>query len=188
MHEESLGQLLRSAREGDRRAWNEIVMKFQRRVFAAALAVSGDMDEADEVAQEAFIRLFGKISSIRDPGALGRWLTQTAANIARDRRRFGRLRRWLVGSAGEAHSEPSPDPSPEVQAARREAEGIIARWSEARLSARERLILQLFAGEEMTIEEIAGELGIGPSTVKTHLSRAREKLRPVLRGAKGVER
>lgn len=185
MHEESLGQILDAAKRGDRRAWNELVMRFQRRVFAAALAATGDMDEADEVTQEAFVRLFGKISSIRNPEAVGGWLVRTAVNAAHDRRRFRRLRAWFGRGAQDACSEPSSAPSPEAQAARAEAGRIIAGWSEAKLSERERLVLQLRAGEEMTIEEIARELRISASAVKTHLARAREKLRPVLERIKG---
>jgi RNA polymerase sigma-70 factor (ECF subfamily) len=185
MHDESLRQILDAAKNGDRRAWNELVMRFQRRVFAAALAATGDMDEADEVTQEAFVRLFGKISSIKQAEAVGGWLTRTAVNAAHDRRRFRKLRAWFGRGVQDAQAEPSPVPSPEAQAARAEAGRIIASWSEARLSERERLVLQLRVGEEMTIEEIAHELEISPSAVKTHLARAREKLRPILHGIRG---
>ena len=177
---ESLGQLVEGARRGDPVAWNGIVMRLQRRVFAAALAATGDVEEADEVTQEAFIKLFERMGSIRDPEAVGGWLVRTAINTAHDRRRFGRLRAWF-GASKDASLEPSPEPSPEVAMARREAREKFEAWSRARLSERERLVVQLRGGEEMTIEEIGRELGISASTVKTHLARAREKLRPFIK-------
>jgi len=178
---ESLSQMVEAARRGEPAAWNGIVMRLQRRVFSAALAATGDIDEADDVTQEAFVRLFERMEKIREPEAIGGWLVRTAINIARDRRRFRRLRSWL-GASRDAESEPSPSPSPEASAARREAAEKFDAWSRARLSERERLVIQLRGGEEMTIAEIARELGISESAVKTHLARAREKLRPFMIG------
>lgn len=179
---ESLSQLVEAARSGDPIAWNGIVMRLQRRVFAAALAATGNVEEADEVTQEAFVRLFERMGSIRDPEAIGGWLVRTAVNVARDRRRFWKLRAWF-GVSLDADQEPSSEPSPETTAARREAMEIFDAWSRARLSEKERLVIQLRGGEEMTIEEIARELGVSASAVKTHLARAREKLRPFIKRA-----
>ncbi len=179
---DNLSQLVEAARSGDRVAWNGIVVRLQRKVFAAALAVTADIEEADEVTQEAFIRLFGKIESIRDPQAVGGWLVRTAVNIARDRARWRRLRAWFGRVAKDAQEETTAEPSPEARAARKEALEKFDAWSRARLSSRERVVFMLRAGEGMTIEEIARELGIGVSTVKTHLARAREKLMPFVSG------
>lgn len=179
--EESLDNLVERARSGDHIAWNGIVMRLQRRVFAAALTVTGNVEEADEVTQEAFVRLFDRISSIEHPEAVGGWLMRTAINIAHDRKRFERVRGWFGIGTKDADCEPSQNASPETQVAHAEMEWVIGRWSEARLSERERVVVQFRAGEGMTVEEIARELGISPSAVKTHLARAREKLRPFIK-------
>ena len=143
----------------------------------AALTVTGDPDEADEVTQEAFIRLFDSLGRLKEPKAVSGWLTRTAANIARDRRRFTRIRGWLGAGRKAPEAQPDRAPSPEALAARREMEDVVARWSEANLTDSQRLVVQLRVGEEMTFEEIAAELGISASAAKTHFARAREKLK-----------
>lgn len=179
MQTDSLGHLVKLAQKGDRLAFNELIMRCQRRVFAAALAVAGDMDEADDIAQEAFVRLFDKISTIEDPDAVCGWLMRASVNIARDRQRFKRIRAWFGKSRVSDKDQADSTYSPDILAARNEMQRLILAWAEARLSEKERLVLQLRAGEEMKIEEISKELGMKSSTVKTHLARAREKLKPL---------
>jgi RNA polymerase sigma-70 factor (ECF subfamily) len=178
---ESLSQLVEAARRGDPRGWNGIVMRLQHRVFAAALAATGDVEEADEVTQEAFVKLFERLETIRDPEAVGGWLVRAAVNVARDRRRWRKVRGWFGGGT-DASLAPATDPSPETSVSQSEAVDVIRMWGEAMLSEKEKLVIQLRGGEEMTIEEIARELGISLSAVKTYLARARKKLEPFMKG------
>jgi len=177
MGDPKLSDLVRSAQGGDGAAFEGIVRALQRRVFQAVLAMTGSMEEADEVTQEAFIRLYERLGSIREPRAVSGWVVRTALNVARSRKRFAKIRGWLGAARKAPEGEPSLCPSPESQAALHEMGAIVEAWSEARLSDAQRVVMQLRVGEQMTFEEIARELGISASAAKAHFARARDKLR-----------
>ena len=65
--------LIDEAIGGSSVAWNKIVTRYQRRVFAVALSVMRDMDDADEVTQEAFVRLYTNLKNIRNQKGIGSW-------------------------------------------------------------------------------------------------------------------
>ncbi len=176
MQIKEVSDIVRRAAGGDEMAWRELVGRFQRRIFAAALVVSGSVEEADEVTQEAFVKLMGHIETISDPEAVGAWLVRTAVNEARDRRRFRRIRAWFGAAVSPADDQASVEASPEVLAGRNEMMRLFDVWQQARLSDRERLVVQLRAGEEMTFAEIAHALSMSVSSAKTHWTRARTKL------------
>ena len=166
--------LLSQVRNGDQRAWNELVAKYQRGVMATALAVVRDLDEADDITQDVFVRLFKKMHAIRDSRSLKSWLMKTAYNLACDRRRYRIIRGWFQGR--EDPEEVAGEDNPE-RVAQVELLETVRGWMEAELSKKESLVWQLKVGEEMTLEEIAKDLGMSLSSVKTHYYRAKDKLK-----------
>lgn len=160
-----------------RQAFNQMVMKFQRSVFRVALAVVHSMEDADEVTQEVFLKLYRHIDRIEKPEAIKAWLMRTTVTTARDRLRWQKVRGWLGGQTYEPDRITSSKTSPESLAAARERKKILENWTEANLSTKERAVFQLRFGEEMTIEEISETLSMNQNTVKTHLHRAMNKLK-----------
>jgi len=155
-------------------------------VFAAAVAVIRDPDEADEIAQEVFVKLHSNIQRLNDPNAISAWLVKTSANLARDRLRFRRIRRWFFAGNRGVDDIQSDMPSPETTASRSQMFDVFSRWAKAKLSARERVVLQLKLGEEMTFQEIAQSLNVSTSTAKTHYNRAMAKLEALRKTAGGI--
>ena len=173
--------LLKRIRNGDKKAWNELVDLYQRRVFVTALTVIRNVADADEITQETFLKLYTGLSKIRNPGSLSAWLVRTSYNLACDRLRFQKIRQIFsaVGGGGEALS--SSEKTLEEQVETTQLMSIINQWEEAKLTKVERSIFQLKVGEEMTFAEIAESLDISISSAKTHYYRAKEKLKGIIK-------
>lgn len=135
-------------------------------VFRFALALTNDLSEADDVAQEAFVRLWSRRASIdwREP-VLG-WLLVTARRIALDR--FRRLARAL--RLGSALATPAGIDAATVD------RFVDLRAELARLTAHERTAILLSAVEGWSAEEIGAALGISAGAVRASASRGRAKL------------
>ncbi|MBI2369287.1 MAG: sigma-70 family RNA polymerase sigma factor [Deltaproteobacteria bacterium] len=131
-----------------------------------------DRQEAEDVTQEVFLRLFREYEAQSRPIAWGPWLTRVTVNACRDRRRSGWWRWWR--DRDEAFQEagyPSRDPTPEEWVSGREQRERI--WHSFRgLSSRQREVFVLRYAEEWSTEEIAKALGLTAGSVKRHLFRA----------------
>lgn len=158
----------------DRLEFNRIVERYQRFVMRVAYTVVRQQEEADEIAQEVFLKLYNHIDRIEKPEAIKSWLARTAISTARDRLRWLKVRSWF-GGGKDADLIGTTTNSPERIAAARERQHIVDEWAKANLSDKERSIFQLRHGEEMTIGEIAEALRMNVNTVKTHLYRAMKK-------------
>ena len=186
MGDTDLKELIEKAGGGDQIAWNELVSGFQRRVFAAAIAVMGNPEDADEIAQEVFVKFHANIKKLNSPSAASAWLVRTSANLAYDRRRFRSIRKWFSPSRGGIDFISSDESSnPEREVGRKQMMEAFDRWAKAKLSNKERLVVQLKVGEEMTFKEISDAMGISSSTAKTHYERAMRKFERMERNAKG---
>jgi len=168
--------LLERINSGDRVAWNELVKRFQRRVFITALAVIKNMDDADEITQEVFVRLFSNIKKINDEKAIGPWLVKTAYNLASDNMRYQKIRGWFSIGRKNDYEIGSRDVTADEAVYNHQFVNITNAWLNSHLSKKERVTLQLKIGEEMTFEEIAEALKMSPSAVKTHYYRAVKKM------------
>ncbi len=137
------------------------------RIVGMLVLLTGNRAEAEEIAQEAFIRLIPRWETVRrydDPLA---WVRTTARRLATSRWRRAKVAARALPLLGAAQrgARPDCDLSPEV-----------ADWLRG-LSAQHREVLVLHYALQMPIEEIATELGVAPGTVKSRLSRARQAAR-----------
>jgi RNA polymerase sigma-70 factor (ECF subfamily) len=170
--EATLVDAVRRGAPGSREA---IYHRYKRRVFALALRIVGAVD-AEEVAQEAFIRVFRGLPKFRGDAALGTWIYRLAVNAALSHR----ARR---GSAPAPHlgDERGPEPvvavTPEARdlALRKHLEGALAA-----LPVGYRTVIVLHDVEGLEHEEVASILGCHVGTSKSQLHKARAKLREVL--------
>lgn len=179
--------LVSRARAGDASAFEEIVRRHQRRVYAAARRIVRRHEEADDVTQEAFLKAWRALDRFELGRPFGPWVARIAVHVALDRVRSPR---WHERPLPEDHDEtPSAAPSPER--ALRDAEAA-ATLEEAlgALPPEQRAVFALRTLEEMTCPEIARELGLPEGTVMSRLFRARDRLRallgPRLRGERGA--
>ena len=148
--------------------WETLVKEQENRLYRAALAILGDRQEAEDAVQDAFLAFLEKA-----PGALdnrGAWLMRVLVNNCRSRLR----RAWRRES-------PLPDdlpaPGPEEGQA---LEELFA------LPPEDRTVIHLFYYEGWPTDEIARILGVRPGTVRSRLSRARQRLRGLLEGEETV--
>jgi RNA polymerase sigma-70 factor (ECF subfamily) len=165
--------LIARARRGDRGAFEEIVRRYQRRVYGVALRIVRAHDVADDVAQEAFVRAWRALDRFDLDRPFGPWVCRIAANLAVNHVRSPRAREEGLP---EGHAEaPAPDPGPLGAVLDAEARRVLDE-AVAALPAEQRAVFVLRAVEEMPYAEIAAALGISPGTVMSRLFRARERL------------
>jgi RNA polymerase sigma-70 factor (ECF subfamily) len=169
-------ELVERARRGDEDAYEELVRAHQGIAFRTAYLVAGNAAEAEEAAQEGFVKAYRALGRFR-PGAPFRpWLLQIVANEARNRRRSEGRRAVLALRAAAEESSGGAAPSPEgALLAGEERERLLAAVSALR--EEERLVIACRAFLELSEEETAAALDVRLGTVKSRTSRALEHLR-----------
>lgn len=162
-----------------------LVERHQQRVFRLVASILGpfaDLD-AEEVTQEAFVRAHERLDSFRGEARFSTWLYRLAYNRTIERRRTARLRAEHVPWSGlEAGATSS---GPLEAALDRERERAVAGLVEG-LPDLYRSVVHMRYWLDQSIDEIAETLGVPPGTVKSYLSRARQRLRERAR-ARGIE-
>src|SRR5437870_971764 len=173
----------------DEAACAELVAEHQRMVVQLAVNLLGDRDEALDLSQEVFLRVFRTIHRFRGHSTLRTWIYRIAVNQARNRHRFWRRRHRNdqvsldehVATHGEFLSggESTPD---RVLAQKELAEQLQAALDRLPFDQRTAIVLREVDG--LSYEEIAYSLGVAIGTVKSRLTRARQALRLELREAR----
>ncbi len=168
MHEK-----VRNAQNGDVAAFSELVRMYQDAVYGVAYAMVGNFQDAQDIAQGAFIQAWQDLGSLREPARFPNWLYRIARNRCLD---F--LRRAKLDTVGleEADMVSNPSPDPLEQAERKELEErVLAAVME--LSEKLRLTTTLFYINGYAVSEIAEFLSVSPNTVKWRLHDSRERLK-----------
>ena len=164
------------ARGGNAFAFEEIVRRHQRRVYAVAMRVVRRHDVADDVTQEAFLRAYQALDRFDTGRPFGPWICRIAANLAVNHVRSPRAREDELPE--DLHEEASGQ-APIDGLLEREAKEVLEQ-AMGRLPAEQRAVFVLRTAEELSYKEIAEALDISIGTVMSRLSRAREKLRVTL--------
>lgn len=171
-----LGTLIAQCRSGDPLAWEAFVRQYQSRIYGLAYSYARDRDEAADLAQEIFIRLFETRARWAPAAEFVPWMFQVARNRAVDFLRRRRVRRPAVSApATELADLADPGEGPETQALRRSRREEL-RAGLARLSNLSREVLLLRDVQGLTVQEVAATLGVPTGTVKSRASRARAEL------------
>jgi RNA polymerase sigma-70 factor (ECF subfamily) len=171
-------ELIERARAGDGDAFGELVERHKGAVYRAARAALRSPEDAEDVAQEAFVAAYRKLSQFRGDASFKTWLLAITWNVARSRRRSSWLWFQRFDSAAEqAGAEPpAPGQSHEqtlIQADLHER----VRKMVMTMPPKFREVMLLAASGEHTLEEIGAILGIPTGTVKWRLSEGRRHLR-----------
>ena len=165
--------LVRRAMEGDRDAFSDLAATHWRRLLGLARSIVADL-EAEDVVQDALIKAWKKLGSLREPRAFSAWLTRIVANTAVARARRRRFFEPIDGVAVAAVEAPV-DLRIDVGRLLRD------------LAPRQRAVLHLTAVEGYSDREIAKALGISSSSVRVHRLRGRRRLDELNRGGKSDE-
>lgn len=182
---EEEGDLLARAREGDARAFGEIIRRYQRRVYGVARRIVRRHDLADDVVQETFLRAFQRLSWFDQSRPFGPWICRIGANLAINVVRSPRFREEELPAGHDEMPGRQPGPLDAVLAdetRRAVADGLDA------LPAEQRAVLVLRAVEDLSYAEIASALGISEGTVMSRLFRARNRLAGLLSSVVTVRR
>lgn len=181
--------LIQRCASGDETAFAEVVAEHQRMVVQLAMNLLGDRDEALDLSQDVFIRVFRTIGQFRGQSQLRTWIYRIAVNQARNRHRFWRRRRRSDQVSLDAHVEAHGDfiCGSEVGPDRiLQQKELAARLKDAldALPFDQRTAIVLREVDGLSYDEIAFSLGVAVGTVKSRLTRARQTLRAGLREAR----
>ena len=174
-------ELARLAAAGDENAFAQLVALHEKRVYALALRMTGNREDAEDVAQEAFLAAWKGLPAFRGEAGFATWLYRLTSNTAIDHLRRNKHQRAEAslddGTLGLEAADPAPTPQEQAESeSLREA----VRWGLGELSPEHREALTLREYRELSYEEIAGKLGVDLGTVKSRISRARTALRKIL--------
>ncbi len=170
-------KLIKEALKGNASSFGDLVRHYEKFVFNIAFSFMANYDDAFDVSQDAFIKAWRKLSLFKGDSAFSTWLYRITANTAKDAL-AQRNRRWSEDEVNE--HIPSNRETPEENAIRQEnAKELKKALDSLDSDMREIVILREIEG--LSYSEISDMLELEMGTVKSRLSRAREKLREILR-------
>ena len=171
---EELARLLRQAKAGDIAAFEALLRMFEVRVARTALRLLGNSHDAQDAAQEVFLKLHRRISHIDNAGTLSGWIYRVTVNASYD---ILRKRRNSVSIEDAGLSIPSSADEETDRVRQRELVAEAMRT----LPEKERAALTLRDIEGLSTREVAAILGSSEATVRSQISTARLKIRKILR-------
>lgn len=183
MPEEDDAALVRRSLQGDMDAFGALVDRYRRPVYTLALRMLRDPADAEDVAQDAFVRVHEGLDRYDPSRSFGTWALTIASRLCLDVLRRGRRRGAPVdGGHGTAVAEPvDPRPEPDVSAAAADL-GRRVRQAVDALPERQRMAVVLRHLMDMTYQEVGEAMGVPVGTAKTLAYQGRRTLEAVLRG------
>ena len=179
MAPKSVDELVNEARGGSAEARDELVRRHYREIAVLAASIVGRASEAEDLAQEAFIRAFRNLDLLVDPARFGPWLRRIVVGVSIDWLRAFRPALYRGWSDADADAVPSPEASPLDVMLRSE----IVRRVRAALDAlppRYRVPIRLYHLDGLSHAKIAAALDVPVGTVRSLVARARRKLAVLL--------
>jgi RNA polymerase sigma-70 factor, ECF subfamily len=178
--EQDDGQLIRSACNGDTAAFGALVRKYQVRLCTSLVHICGSLDDAEDVAQEAFVQAYVKLRTFAGGSAFYTWLYRIAVNAAISRRRRRREQTSVDSKREDLGLEPLDGGEQADERLLREERAVQVQRAMARLSDEHRTILVLREIDDHDYDEIANILQLPVGTVRSRLHRARLQLKEQL--------
>lgn len=179
--------LVLRARSNDQRAIEDLVYRYQQKAYAIAYHFAdGNVQDAEDFTQEAFLRAFQNLENFRGDSSFYTWFYRILVNVCLDgRRRRNRWQKiflpWQRDSRDKGLSpEERPDPEAHERSLKTISEKALSRDVQESLRSlpeKQRLAFQLKALHGMSIQEVARVMGTAEGTVKSHLFRATQFLR-----------
>ena len=167
---EPADRTIAAARAGDLEAFDLLTRRHERLVMATALRLTGNMEDAKDISQDVFLKLYRNLGKVEAPGALPAWLYRVTVNACHDLRR-----RRPVSAPVEMAEELPAEGDPQSSATEAERRRVLE-MSLRVLSEKERAALVLRDLEGLSTEETARILGSSEATVRSQISKARVKV------------
>jgi RNA polymerase sigma-70 factor, ECF subfamily len=177
--------LVAAAKSGDGTAFEELVNRYERKIFRLTMNITGNAEDAEDAMQDAFLKSYTHLQNFHGDSRFYTWLVRIAANEALMRLRKRRPNQFSLDEPIEGEDDVMPreiedwEPSPEQRYVQSEMQGILKEVI-AQLEPDYRIVFVLRDVEELSTEETAQTLGISIPAVKSRLLRARLKLRQKL--------
>jgi RNA polymerase sigma-70 factor (ECF subfamily) len=182
-------KVIECCKAGDEKAFAEIVLHYQKRVFNIAYRMLGNMEEAKDLAQEVFLTVFESVKDLREEVKFGAWLTQITLNHCRNRWKYLKRRQYFNSDSYEdpmevedgampssvVHSSDNPESLYEKKMIQQFIQKGLLKLNK---DQRELLVLRDLQG--FSYEEIGRLLQLSEGTVKSKLHRARMNLKEIL--------
>jgi len=172
-------RLVERAREGDVHAYGVLVLRYQDLAYRTARLVAGAAADAEDAAQEGFVKAYYALPRFRPGAAFRPWLLAIVANEARNRRRTARRQGDLAVRVAEDRPSGDAAPSPEAAALAGERRRVLLA-AVNRLPEADRQVIACRYFLELSEAEVAAALGCRRGTVKSRTSRALAHLREQL--------
>lgn len=187
MEEKLQAQIITACQRGDPHAYEQLIRCYQTQVYSLAMRMLGNPEDAADVTQETFIRVFRTIDKFRGDASFSTWIYRVTSNLCLDwlRRRKRRALSsdapvsWEHETAPRELADTSPNPEDLVAAAelRQEIQSALNQ-----LESYHRLAVILRDVQGLSYEEVAGILNLPLGTVKSRINRGRRQLRKILQG------
>ena len=171
--------LVERARQGDVDAYAELVRRFQDVAFRTAYLIAGTTDDAEDAAQEAFVKAHQALPGFRSGAPLRPWLLRIVANEARNRRRSSGRRAGLMLRVADDYASVEAAPSAEAAVLAQERRRTLIEALNA-MREDDRLVITCRYFLDLNEAEMADVLGVRRGTVKSRLSRALGRLRAAM--------
>ena len=173
----SIDETIQRAADGDQTAWDTIVQTYWRKVFNVAYRFVGTYEEAEDLTQEIFLKVFRSLSTFDRRANFQTWLISVSRNYCIDRYRSGRRDREVFAREIDASTVQAEAPGLNAYA-RVELQDRVALLREAlrALSPPLRAAVLLRDIHELSYQEIAEQLGVAEGTVKSRINRGRAEL------------
>jgi RNA polymerase sigma-70 factor (ECF subfamily) len=172
-------QVVRDVLAGDRDAFRLLVRRYGDVMYAHALEMAGNADDAADLVQDAFVAGFRKLRTLQDPERVGAWLFRILANRCKDHLR--RQKRWAKTSLDQVDRLPTRADDPGECASRSETSRRV-RDALGILTPEQREAFVLKHVEGRSYEEVAAVMNISVAALKMRVHRARQSLRLLLEG------
>lgn len=178
-------EMIARCKKGDREAFNELMIKYQKQVFNTAYGMLSDYEDASDAAQEIFVKVYRSIASFKGQSSFTTWLYTICRNVCNDMLRKRQKRGFTISIDTEEDEEnpvselPSEGPTPEESYEMNERQRLV-REAISSLSPEYREIILYSDIEQLSYDEIAKILKCPNGTVKSRLNRARNALKKKL--------
>ena len=183
--------LVKAFQKGDKKAFDELVIKHKDRIFNLCYRFLGDYEEANDSAQEAFVKAYGSLNTFRLDSAFSTWLYRIAVNTCKNKLGSAayRAKRKTVSLDNPGKNEDGPlpveiqngTPSPLIRMEEKEKMALVQKALDT-LPTEFKMVVTLRDVEGLSYEDIAEITGLHLGTVKSRIARARTELRNKLRG------